>query len=87
MGRHNGSPGPPDRKLCEIRNGSVRCHPEMSGVDRGDFGLHKDGKGNLWVGLETGVWRWRPGPPQFYAVPGCRTEECRAWRMVRMALS
>src|ERR1700722_16571817 len=60
----------PEGKLCEIRNGSVRCGPEMDGVDRGVFGLHKDSKGNLWVGLETGVWRWRPGPPEFYAVPG-----------------
>jgi ligand-binding sensor domain-containing protein len=65
-----GTSGPPDGKLCEIRNGGVRCHPEMGGVDHGVFGLHKDSKGNLWVGLETGVWRWRPGPPQFYAVPG-----------------
>jgi ligand-binding sensor domain-containing protein/signal transduction histidine kinase len=64
-----GTSGPPDGKLCEIRNGGVRCHPEMGGVGRGVFGLHKDGKGNLWVELETGVWRWRPGPPQFYAVP------------------
>jgi signal transduction histidine kinase/ligand-binding sensor domain-containing protein len=62
--------GPPDGKLCEIRNGGVRCHPEMGGAGRGVFGLHKDGKGNLWVELETGVWRWRPGPPQLYAVPG-----------------
>jgi PAS domain S-box-containing protein len=60
----------PDGKLCEIRNGSVRCGPEMGGVDRGVFGLHKDSNGNLWVGLETGVWRWRPGTPEFYAVPG-----------------
>ena len=66
----NGLAGPPDGKLCEIRNGSARCNPEMSGVDRGVFGLHTDSKGNLWVGLEAGVWRWRPGPPQFYAVPG-----------------
>src|SRR5271170_412388 len=65
-----GTSGPPDGKLCEIRNGGVQCHPEMGGVGHGVFGLHKDGKGNLWVELETGVWRWRPGPPQFYAVPG-----------------
>ena len=64
-----GTSGPSDGKLCEIRNGGVQCHPEMGGVGRGVFGLHKDGKGNLWVELETGVWRWRPGPPQFYAVP------------------
>jgi len=66
----NGAPGPPDGKLCEIRNGSVRCHPEIGGVTHGVFGLHEDDKGNLWVGLETGVWRWRPGPAKFYAVPG-----------------
>jgi ligand-binding sensor domain-containing protein len=42
----------------------------MGGVSHGVFGLHEDGKGNLWVGLETGVWRWRPGPAEFYAVPG-----------------
>jgi signal transduction histidine kinase/ligand-binding sensor domain-containing protein len=69
----NGSPGPPDGKLCEIRHGSVRCHPEIAGVARGVYGLHEDGKGNLWVGLETGVWRWKPGPPVFYAVPGLLT--------------
>jgi signal transduction histidine kinase/ligand-binding sensor domain-containing protein len=66
----NGSPGPPDGKLCEIRNGNVRCHPEMGGVTHGVFGLHEDDKGNLWVGLEMGVWRWRPGPAEFYVVPG-----------------
>jgi len=66
----NGSAGPPDGKLCKIQNGSVQCSPEVSGVDDGVFGLHTDSKGNLWVGLEAGVWRWRPGPPQFYAVSG-----------------
>jgi PAS domain S-box-containing protein len=66
----NGSPGPPDGKLCEIRNRSVRCHPEMGGVTHGVFGLHEDDKGNLWVELETGVWRWRPGPAEFYVMPG-----------------
>jgi PAS domain S-box-containing protein len=65
-----GTSGPSDGKLCEIRNGVVRCHPEMGGVSRGVLGLHEDGKGNLWVELERGVWRWTPGPPQFYVVPG-----------------
>ena len=65
-----GTNGPPDGKLCEIRNGSVRCYPEMGGVGHGVFGLHEDGKGNLWAGLEMGAWRWRPGPPEFYSVAG-----------------
>jgi signal transduction histidine kinase/ligand-binding sensor domain-containing protein len=65
-----GTNGPPDGKLCEIRNGSVRCYPEMGGAGHGVFGVHEDGKGNLWAGLEMGVWRWRPGPPEFHSVPG-----------------
>jgi signal transduction histidine kinase/ligand-binding sensor domain-containing protein len=65
-----GTEGPSDGKLCEIRNGNVRCHPEMAGVTGGVFGLHEDREGNLWVGLSTGVWRWKPGPAVFYTVPG-----------------
>jgi signal transduction histidine kinase/ligand-binding sensor domain-containing protein len=65
-----GMDGPPDGKLCEIRNGSIRFHPEMAGVTGGVFGLHEDREGNLWVGLNMGVWRWKPGPPVFYRVPG-----------------
>src|SRR5215510_11843073 len=49
-----GAIGTPNGKLCEIRNGSVRCYPEMAGLGRGAVGLHEDGKGNLWVGLLTG---------------------------------
>jgi PAS domain S-box-containing protein len=66
----NGPPGPPEGKLCEIRNSRVQCHPEMGGLTHGVLGLHEDDQGNLWVGLEMGVWRWRPGPAEFYAVPG-----------------
>jgi ligand-binding sensor domain-containing protein/signal transduction histidine kinase len=65
-----GARGIPDGKLCEIRSGSIRCHPEIGGLGHGVFGLHEDAKGNLWVGLLAGVWRWKPGPPQFYPVPG-----------------
>ncbi len=53
-------------KLCEIRNGQVRCTETDSPV----FGLHEDAKGTLWVGTLTGLWRWRPGKPEFFAVPG-----------------
>jgi signal transduction histidine kinase/ligand-binding sensor domain-containing protein len=60
----------PKGKLCEIRLETVRCNPEIGGLGRGVYGLHEDRLGNLWVGLETGVWRWKPGPPRFYSVPG-----------------
>jgi signal transduction histidine kinase/ligand-binding sensor domain-containing protein len=32
------------------------------------FGLYEDSKGNLWVGVINGLWRWKPGPPRFYPV-------------------
>jgi signal transduction histidine kinase/ligand-binding sensor domain-containing protein len=52
-------------KLCEIRNGSAKCFGEDI-LRSGAFGVHEDGKGNLWVGGSGGVWRWKPGPPEFY---------------------
>ena len=63
-----GAHGLPDGKFCEIRSGAVRCHPEMGGLGRGVLGLHEDANGSLWVGLGTGVWRWKRMPPEFYSV-------------------
>ena len=57
-----------DGKLCEIRGDTVRC--EARDGDQRVFGLHEDRKRNLWAGTLTGVWRWKPGPPEFYSVPG-----------------
>ena len=64
-----GGYGIPSGRLCEIRKDVVRCHGEIGGLSRGVTGLHEDAAGNLWVGLVTGVWRWKPGPPEFYAMP------------------
>ncbi len=27
-------------------------------------------EGNLWAGAMNGLWRWKPGPPKFYPLPG-----------------
>ena len=32
--------------------------------------LYEDSKGNVWVGVKDGLWRWKPGPPKFYSLPG-----------------
>jgi ligand-binding sensor domain-containing protein len=32
--------------------------------------LYEDRKGNLWAGVKDGLWRWKPGPPKFYPLPG-----------------
>jgi signal transduction histidine kinase/ligand-binding sensor domain-containing protein len=56
-------------KLCKIENGETQCY----GAD-GSFGsavtaLYEDSAGSLWTGAMTGVWRWKPGPPQLYRMP------------------
>jgi ligand-binding sensor domain-containing protein len=61
---------PPPSKLCAIQKGSVRCYGEDGDLGPGVVGLFEDSKGNLWVGVVTGLWRWNPGPPKFYPLPG-----------------
>ncbi|HEY9403571.1 MAG TPA: two-component regulator propeller domain-containing protein, partial [Pyrinomonadaceae bacterium] len=39
-------------------------------MGRGAINLYEDSKGNLWAGVSDGLWRWKPGPPEFYALPG-----------------
>ena len=57
-------------KLCAIRNSNVQCSGDDGTLGRGVFGLYEDRKGNLWAGVKEGVWRWKPGPPKFYALGG-----------------
>ena len=32
------------------------------------IGLFEDSKGQLWVGSDDGVWRWKPAPARFYSL-------------------
>ncbi|MEY2396099.1 MAG: hypothetical protein QOF94_2444, partial [Acidobacteriaceae bacterium] len=57
-------------KLCSIQNGNVQCYGEDGSLGHGVFGLYEDGKGHLWAGVVNGLWRWKPGPPKFYPLPG-----------------
>jgi PAS domain S-box-containing protein len=61
---------PPPGRLCSIQRGSVRCHGEDGTLGSTVLGLYADTKGNLWVGVQNGLWRWKPGSPQFYSLPG-----------------
>jgi signal transduction histidine kinase/ligand-binding sensor domain-containing protein len=60
-----GAFGLPNGKLCAIQQGSVRCYGDDGRFGPGVFALSEDGKGNLWAGVRTGVWRWKPGPPKY----------------------
>jgi signal transduction histidine kinase/ligand-binding sensor domain-containing protein len=61
--------------LCAVRGGRVTC----SGGDglSGQFGrfvwsFHEDPAGALWVGTDSGLWRWAPGSPKRYVIPGAQ---------------
>ena len=57
---------PPPGKLCAFRTDGVQCYGE-----KGEFGarassVYEDRAGNLWVGSENALWRWKPGPANRY---------------------
>ena len=60
----------PSGKLCAIRNSSVQCFGDDGTFGRAIFNLYEDRKGNLWAGTVDGLWRWTPGPPKFFPLPG-----------------
>ena len=60
----------PSGKLCSIQNGSVKSYGDDGSLGLGVLGLFEHSKGNLWVGVPSGLWRWKPGQPKFYPLPG-----------------
>jgi signal transduction histidine kinase/ligand-binding sensor domain-containing protein len=60
-------------QLCAIRAGRIQCSvPEQGGFGSEVWSLAEDRAGNLWVGAQTGVWRWAPGAPRRYPLPSPR---------------
>ena len=53
-------------RLCEIKNGNALCSKSDSRLVVSS--LLEDSDGVLWVGTIGGLWRWKPGAPQFYPV-------------------
>jgi signal transduction histidine kinase/ligand-binding sensor domain-containing protein len=65
-----GAFGIPAGRLCSIQKDSVHCYGEDGRFGRAVFSLYEDSKGSLWAGVLSGLWRWKPGAPQFYPLPG-----------------
>ena len=65
-----GAVGVPTGRLCSIKNGGVKCSGDDGSLGRAVVGLFEDRKGNLWVGVENGLWRWQRGQATFYPLPG-----------------
>jgi ligand-binding sensor domain-containing protein len=58
--------------LCAIRSDRVECYRENGAFGTFVWSLFEDSSGALWAGAESGVWRWKSGPPKHFAMPGMR---------------
>jgi PAS domain S-box-containing protein len=65
-----GGYGIPTGRLCAIQGGSIHCYGEDGALGSIVGYLYEDSGGNLWVGAATGLWRWKPGSPKLYPMPG-----------------
>ena len=55
-------------RLCSIQGESIDCEGDGGRLGRFVLALHEDAAGELWVGADTGLWRWREAAPTQYAV-------------------
>jgi signal transduction histidine kinase/ligand-binding sensor domain-containing protein len=53
-------------RLCAISNGTAQCYGEDGSFGRAVWALYEDSSGNLWAAAQSGLWRWKPGPPKRY---------------------
>src|ERR1700686_2592896 len=53
-------------KLCAIESGRAQGYGDDGRLGLWVASLYEDSRGNLWAGAQTGLWRWKPGPPKLY---------------------
>ena len=64
-GGYAGSTG----RVCAIQSGNAHCDGDDGRLGLWVASLYEDSRGNLWAGAQTGLWRWKPGPPKLYPTP------------------
>jgi len=62
-------------RLCAIRGGRAQCYGQDGAFGPFVWSLGEDSSGALWAGAESGLWRWKPGPPKRYATAGMRIDD------------
>src|SRR6266851_10025901 len=56
--------------LCAIRGASTECYGEDGSLGASINSLYEDSEGALWVAGGNRLWRWKPGSPIPYWLPG-----------------
>ncbi len=54
--------------LCAARGATIECERDDR-LGRSVFDAYEDSSGNVWIAAHSGVWRWKPGPPEHYPFP------------------
>lgn len=63
--------------LCHVIGTSAQCYGKADGVPDFNFpaSLTADSLGNLWIGGDTALFRWRPGSSSTYNPEGLKTNQ------------
>ena len=63
--------------LCQIVGTAMRCYGKADGLPSSNVSsiLIQDTLGNLWIGSDTAVVRWRPGSSTTYSPRGLKSSE------------
>ena len=59
----------PQAKLCTIEHGQIDYYGNDGSLGQWVWSLYENSEGRVWAGAETGLWRWKPGPPTRYPMP------------------
>jgi PAS domain S-box-containing protein len=51
-------------RLCAMRRDSSQCFGDDGSLGKTVWTISEDRSGVLWIGADSGLWRWNPGPPR-----------------------
>ena len=51
-------------RLCAMRRGFSQCFGDDGSLGKTVWTISEDRSGVLWIGADSGIWRWKPGPPR-----------------------
>jgi signal transduction histidine kinase/streptogramin lyase len=78
----------PAGRLCAMRSGGAQCYGGDGIFGSSVFSLYEDNSGTLWVGAQSGLWRWKPGPPKRYVTPSTEINDLKTaddgWLLISM---